>query len=86
MARKSRVSALETLSPAGRASILAALLQAHPGLVAEAEGLAARSLHSEGRYAVSGDGIGARAAAQEIGLVCCWVCTPVVVRTTTNSS
>lgn len=47
--------ALESLSAAERASILTALLQAHPELLAEAEQLAAGFLSQEDRHGVAED-------------------------------
>jgi hypothetical protein len=52
---KPGTGALESLSAVERASILTALLQAHPELLAEAELLAARFLSQEDRHAVAED-------------------------------
>ena len=48
-------AALESLAAAERARILGALLQAHPGLLTEAEQLAAGFLSQEDRHAVAED-------------------------------
>jgi hypothetical protein len=52
---KPGTGALESLSAVERASILSALLQAHPELLAEAEVLAAGFLSQEDRHAVAED-------------------------------
>jgi hypothetical protein len=52
---KPGTAALESLSAVERASILGALLQAHPELLAEAELLVAGFLSQEDRHAVAED-------------------------------